>query len=372
MIKYLPYPLFLLALIVGVLACQKETGGDLEGIPYAPEPYEMPELPYFFPPMPIPTDNPLTVEGVALGRFLFYDPILSADSSVACASCHHLDKAFANNLKVAKGIYGQDGIRNVPSLANVGFYSNGLMWDGRIKRLEDVAIHTIIDPVEMDFTVEGVLERLRNHPDYPERFRKAFGISDTKDISGEHIGKATAQFLRTVVTYRSRYDYANWDRGDETQFFTESELRGRIIFTTEPVINPYDPHPGCSHCHNNTALVTTNEFLNNGLDPALQPGDFPDPGHGAVTGRPIDYGRFKAPSLRNVALTAPYMHDGRFQTLEEVLDHYSSGGHHSYNVDVNIMQFPLTQQERLDLIAFLHSMTDTLFLQENAFKNPFE
>lgn len=345
--------------------------GNLEDIPYAPAPYAMPEMPYFFPKMEIPAGNPLTVDGVALGRFLFYDPILSADSTVACASCHRQEKAFSNNLEVAVGIYGRQGTRNVPSLVNVGYNPGRLMWDGRTRSLEEVAVHTIIDPVEMDFTVEGVVKRLQNHPDYPERFRKAFGISDTKEISGELIGKATAQFLRTLVSYQSKYDYANWDRGAETQFYSDSELRGKILFTTEPVINPYDPHPGCSHCHNNTALLTTNEFLNNGLDPADDPGDFPDPGLGAVTNNLIDYGRFKSPTLRNIALTAPYMHDGRFKTLEEVLDHYSSGGHYSYNVDANILAFPLTEQDKLDLIAFLNSMTDTIFLQKNAFGNPF-
>jgi cytochrome c peroxidase len=369
-VKYL-FPLLLLA--AWMTACEKDPveGGDLEDIPYAPQPYAMPEMPYYFPQMTIPADNPLTVDGVALGRFLFYDPILSADSTVACASCHRHDKAFSNNLKVGIGIYGQQTTRNVPSLVNVGFNPGRLMWDGRTKTLEEVALQTIVDPVEMAFTLEGAVERLKNHPDYPVRFRKAFGISDTDEITAEHIGMATAQFLRTLVSYRSKYDFANWDRGAETIFYSDSELRGKILFTTEPVINPYDPHPGCSHCHNNTALVTTNEFLNNGLNPATDPEDFPDPGLGGVTGNFIDYGRFKAPSLRNAALTAPYMHDGRFQTLEEVLNHYSSGGHYSYNMDANILAFPLSEQDKQDLIAFMTSMTDTLFLHENTFGNPF-
>lgn len=369
-VKYL-LPLLLLA--VCIPACEKDPvkGGDLEDITYAPQPYPMPELPYFFPEMAIPADNPLTVDGVALGRFLFYDPILSADSTVACASCHRHNKAFSNNLKTGIGIYGQQTARNVPSLVNVGFNPGRLMWDGRTTSLEVVALHTIVDPIEMAFTLEGVVERLKNHPDYPARFRKAFGISDTDEITAEHIGKATAQFLRTLVSYRSKYDYANWDRGAETIFYSDSELRGKVLFTTEPTGNPFDPHPGCSHCHNNTALVTTNEFLNNGLNPALDPEDFPDPGLGGVTGNVIDYGRFKAPTLRNVALTAPYMHDGRFQTLEQVLNHYSTGGHYSYNMDANILAFTLSEQDKQDLIAFMMSMTDTLFLQENAYGNPF-
>ena len=363
--------LFLLPIIWLLGACNKDPLGDLETIPYAPQAYQMPEMPYFFPEMEIPADNPMTVDGVALGRFLFYDPLLSADSTIACASCHRQETAFSNNLKVAVGIEGREGTRNVPSLANVGFNTKGLLWDGRVKSLEQVALNTIADPLEMDFSVAGVVARLQAHPDYPERFRKAFGIKDTEDISGELLSKAIAQFLRTLVSYNSKYDYANWDRGAETKFFSESELRGKLLFTTEPAINPYDPHPGCSHCHNNTALITTNEFLNNGLDPAMAPGDFTDPGLGGITLRPIDYGRFKAPTLRNVELTAPYMHDGRFQTLEQVLEHYSSGGHFSYNVDVNIIAFPMSEQDKQDLLSFLKSMTDEKFLQENAFGNPF-
>lgn len=371
MIRPLTYAAALLAVFLLSPACERDELDDLSGIPYDPKAYVMPELPYFFPEMPIPADNPMTAEGVALGRYLFYDPILSADSSISCASCHRIDRAFADDQNFSAGIGGQQTMRNAPSLANVGFYQNGLFWDGRVKTLEELALHTIEDPQFMAHSLEELLEAFREHPDYPGRFRKAFGIGSRKEISKELTAKALAQFLRTLVSYRSKYDYGNWDRGPETQFFSESELRGKILYTTEPVIDPSDPHPGCSHCHHNTALLTSNEFLNNGLDPALEPEDFPDPGLGAVTKKNIDYGRFKVPSLRNVDRTAPYMHDGRFQTLEQVLDHYSSGGHSSYNLDVNIMPFPLSEQDKQDLIAFLKSMTDENFFQENSFKNPF-
>jgi cytochrome c peroxidase len=368
------YIVIFFAILVVFAACQKDPvtpQGDLSDIPYAPKPYVMPELPYFFPQMPIPADNPLTVDGVALGRFIFYDPILSADSTISCASCHRQELAFADDKAFSIGIRGQQTLRSAPSLANVGFYLKGLFWDGRVKTLEELSLHPVVDPLEMDNTFEKLIDDLRAHPQYPERFRKAFGIEDRQEISKELMAKALAQFMRTLVSYNAHYDYGNWDRGEETQFFTESQLRGKILFTTEPV-DQTQAHPGCSHCHNNTALLTTNEFLNNGLDPALEPHQFPDPGLGAVTQRPIDYGRFKVPTLRNIELTAPYMHDGRFQTLEEVLDHYSSGGHYSYNLDANIMPFQLSAQDKLDLIAFLKSMTDEKFLQENAFKNPFE
>lgn len=369
--KILSSCLFVLLVAAWFGGCRKDHMGDLEEIPYAPKAYPMPGLPYFFPEMEIPVGNPMTVDGVALGRFLFYDPVLSADRTVSCASCHRHDNAFADNLTLATGIGGEQGTRNVPSLVNAGFNTKGLYWDGRANSIEEVVLLTIGDSLQMGFTVNGAVERLRAHPDYPGRFRKAFGIKDSEEITGDLIGKAVAQFVRTLVSYRSKFDYANWDRGEETVFFSESELRGKILFTTEPVDDPLSPHPGCSHCHYNSALVTANDFFNNGLDPAVDPEDFPDPGRGAITNNPIEYGRFKAPTLRNIALTAPYMHDGRFQTLEEVLQHYSSGGHFSYNIDVNIIAFPMTEQDKADLIAFLESMTDEKFLQENELGNPF-
>ena len=371
MIRSLAYGIPLLLLWQACDPEPKPPSGDLTGIPYTPQAYVFPELPYFFPEMPVPAGNPMTVDGVALGRFLFYDPILSTGNTIACASCHRLDRAFADDKALSLGMGGQQTKRNAPSLANVGFYEKGLFWDGRAKTLEELVLQEMTDPLVMANNFGDLVESLRSHADYPARFRKAFGIAGKSEITEDLAAKALAQFLRTLVSYRAKYDYANWDRGVETDFYSESELRGKIIFTTEPAVDPTQPHPGCSHCHNNTALVTTNEFLNNGLDPALEPEDFPDPGLGGITKKNIDYGRFRVPTLRNVELTAPYMHDGRFQTLEQVLEHYSSGGHYSYNVEAHILPFSLSEQNKEDLIAFLKSMTDQKFLQENSYKNPF-
>ena len=355
---------------VGVACHPKMKIGNLTEIPFAPRPYPLPALPYFFPELPIPADNPITIEGVDLGRYLFYDPILSRDKTIACAMCHQPFTAFTDGLAVSEGIDGRLTARNSMSLVNVGFFTNGLFWDGRVSTLEEQALHPIQDPNEMDNSLEEVETRLRNHPTYPERFRRAFGIQDSEEITIDMVAKALAQFQRTLISATSKFDYANWDRGAETNFFTASELRGQKLFTTEP-IDPDDPHPGCSHCHNATALVTTNEYLNNGLDPAANLNDFADKGRGAIVGSILDNGKFRVPSLRNIELTAPYMHDGRFNTLEEVLEHYSSGGHYADNVDANIQPFPLSDQDKADLIAFMKTMTDTTFLNRKDITNPF-
>jgi cytochrome c peroxidase len=366
----------IIGLLIGITilsggACKKEAPpGDLENIPYEPQAYQMEALPYFFPEVPIPDDNPMTLEGVELGRMLFYDPILSKDSTISCASCHQPSLAFTDGVTLSIGVDGALSKRNAMSLANVAFYGNGLFWDGRVKTLEEQSLHPIEDPVEMATTVPEVLEKLRTSDRYATRFRQAFGINDRSELSADLLAKALAQFERTLISKDAKYDYANWDRGVETKFFTNEELRGKKLFVLEDDLEV--PHPGCTHCHNNTALLTTNEYANNGLDYAESLTDFTDLGLGAVTGQLIDNGKFRVPTLRNIALTAPYMHDGRFKTLEEVIDHYSSGGHFADNVDANILAFPLSEQDKLDLIAFMHTFTDTVFTQNPAFQNPFE
>jgi cytochrome c peroxidase len=354
-------------------SCEKDpipSGVDLTHIPYSPEFFVDESIPYYYPDMVIPPDNPMTEAGIELGRFLFYDPILSRDSTVSCASCHHQELAFTDGVAVSVGIDGRLSKRSAMSLVNVGFYNNGFFWDGRTPGLESQSLHPIEDPLEMDFTLEEVEARLQAHPDYPARFRRAFGISNSSEVTIDLLAKAIAQFERTIVSVNSKFDYANWDRGVETQFFSNSELRGKILFTSEPQ-DQSDAHPACSHCHTGP-LMTTNEYLNNGLTEAFSPSDFPDPGLGAITDKALDYGKFRVPTLRNIELTAPYMHDGRFQTLEEVLDHYRSGGHYSDNVDANIQPFPLTEQEKEDLLAFLRTMTDTILINNPDFSSPFK
>ena len=371
----IPLGLFLVILLL-VLGCEKEPISSPEACPdctdddrieggYAPQDYVF-DLPDWMPQPIIPEDNPTTVDGVALGRRLFYDPILSADSTQSCASCHRQELAFTDGRVFSVGIRGLEGRRNAMSLVNMGYNARGFFWDGRSKTLEEQALIPIEDHLEMDNTWENVEEALRNHPDYPQRFRAAFGIERRSELDRDLVVKAIAQFERTLISYESRYDDIVWERNG---FPTDSEQRGLELFFIED--NQSVEHPGCSHCHFNPHF-TDHSFKNNGIDSVANLEAFSDRGRGEVTNNRYDNGKFRVPSLRNVALTAPYMHDGRFATLEEVLDHYSSGGHGVINEDPNIRPFTLSERDKQDLIAFMHMLTDTSFTQKEAFSNPFE
>ncbi|MCB9284443.1 MAG: cytochrome C peroxidase [Lewinellaceae bacterium] len=342
--------------------------GDLESIAYDPQPYEVP-VPQGFPPLTVPADNPMTVDGVQLGRFLFYDPILSKDSTMSCFSCHLPQGGFTDNLSVSFGVEGLPGKRSAMSLENVAFYNNGLFWDGRAHTLEEQALKPVEDPLELNAPWEIVEARLRRHPDYPAMFRKAFGISDSGEITRDLAAKAIAQFERILVSSgTSKFDrkFLAKEIGID---FSEAEYNGFDMFFD--IEGSPLPDAQCFHCHN-TPLFTTNEYFNNGLQEAATLDDFPDPGRGAITGKKIDNGKMRAPSLRNVMLTAPYMHDGRFATIEEVLDFYNQGIHFADNLDENLLPpLGLTEQMKSDLIAFLKTMTDTTFVQNPAFSNPF-
>ncbi len=359
-IKFLPP--FLLCIII-VFSCENDDN-DLKDIPYNPQPYVL-NLPDIFPQMEVPPDNPLTQEGVQLGRRLFYDPILSADNSMSCSSCHQLQHNFTDGKATSIGIDGIAGNRSAMSLENVGLFYNGIMWDGRFNTLEEQALEPVNNPIELHNDWGNVVEELKADDDYSERFRKAFGIESRDEITKELAAKAIAQFERIIVSSgNSRYD--QFLRGDI--FPTDSEFNGYDMFFD---LSTDTPDAECSHCHNGP-LLTTNEYINNGLTPSSDLLDFPDAGRGAVTEYLFDNGKFRVPSLRNIALTAPYMHDGRFQTLEEVIDHYNSGGHYADNLDPLIYNLGLTEQNKEDLLAFLHSLTDTTYLSNPDLSNPFE
>ena len=344
-------------------SCPETEGRIIEGV-YDPQVYE-PDLPYWLAAnVEVPDDNPLTVAGVELGRYLFYDPILSSDSTLSCASCHKQELAFTDGKAKSIGVLGEAGIRNSMSLANVGLYSNGLFWDGRVETLEEQALLPVEDHLELNTSWELVEEKLRKHEVYPVMFRAAFGINNTKDISRDLAVKAIAQFERTLISGKSRYDRIKWLNED---FFTDEESMGIFLFEVEPL----DEHPGCAHCHP-IELFTDNDYKNNGLDDVSSLEDFPDIGRGAVTARLSDYGKFRVPTLRNIALTAPYMHDGRFETLEEVIDNYQLGGHGVENEDPNLLAFTLNDEEKTALLALLNALTDTSFVNNPAFSNPFE
>ncbi|HNE27830.1 MAG TPA: cytochrome c peroxidase [Saprospiraceae bacterium] len=376
--------LLLLAALLGYTACKPDDPGpsqpgacDLTGIPYNPQTYVIPK-PDSFPAIPIPADNPTTLEGVQLGRMLFYDPILSGDSTQSCSSCHLPAGNFTDNKATSKGIQGLNGRRSAMALLNVAYSTKGFFWDGRAATLEEQVLKPVEDPIEMHNTWVNAMEKLRHHPDYPTYFRQAFGISDCSEMNKEQAGRAMAQFIRTLVSSgQSKYDL--WRKGEVE--FTDEELNGYIMFFDRGRDLGYNlPDAQCFHCHGGETF-TTNSYFNNGLDSVASLDDFIDKGRGEVTGNRYHNGQFRSPGLRNITLSAPYMHDGRFQTLEEVLVQYSDNGFGVENEDPFIRQigFPvgngqysgLTLSQQKDIIAFLHTLTDTVFIHNPLHQNPF-
>lgn len=345
--------------------CEDCVENDLIEATYDPEAYEF-DIPNWMPTPSIPADNPMTVEGIALGRMLFYDPILSSDSTMSCFSCHLQEHSFTDALATSQGVLGMNGKRSSMALVNLVFNGKGFFWDGRAESLEEQALFPIEDHLELNETWTNVEEKLQRHDEYPVLFRKAFGIDRKSEITKDLVVKAIAQFERTMISADSRYDQVVWLNNG---WFTDAEERGRQLFFFEE--SQSLDHPGCSHCHFDP-LFTDNNYKNNGLDDVGSLEDFPDLGLGGVNNNLYDNGKFRVPGLRNIALTAPYMHDGRFQSLEDVLEHYSSGGHGVENEDVNIRPFPLNDQQKADLIAFLNTLTDTTFINNQAFSNPFK
>ena len=324
--------LALAVLAFGAGGCGADDGSPL----HSPVPLEV-RLPRSFPPMYVPVDNPTTYEGVALGRQLYYDRRLSPDGSRACADCHLQKQAFSSTLV--------PGVLPHINLA----WSWNFLWDGKFEgTLEEAMIMEVEEFFETD------VERLRE-PDLEEMFLAAFGSAE---ITTKRAGYAIAQFQRTLVSRNSRFDA--YVAGDEAAL-SESEFRGMALF--------YSERGECFHCHA-TSLFTDNRFHNIGLD-----ADVAGTGRGAVTGRASDDGLFKTPTLRNVEMTAPYMHDDRFATLEEVIDFYSEGVVYSDTIDSLIPNVTggglrLSAQERLDLVAFLRALTDPTFLSDPELARP--
>ncbi|MFT4750381.1 MAG: cytochrome c peroxidase [Neolewinella sp.] len=325
------------------------------------------EVPDYMPRPILDESNPMTVEGIALGRRLFYDRIMGRDSSFACVDCHQQDKAFTDGRALAVGVRGEESPRSAMSIVNLAFNANGFNWDGSSEQLWEQAIHPVENMLEMDEDWERVLERLRLHNDYPGRFRAAFGINNTEQITREMTVKAIAQFERTIISADSHFDRFFYQN---TEFLTEEEQLGAdsLFFVENVPVGVL--HPGCGHCHNKPSFGD-NKFKNNGLDDVASLDDFIDKGRGRVTGSRFDNGKFRTPTLRNIALTAPYMHDGRFNTLEEVLNQYESGGHGVENEDPNITGFSLNEREKSAMLAFLHSLTDETLLTDERYSNPF-
>ncbi len=336
-----------LALALAVYSCKKEPGND------GPTPYKL-AIPSGLPAMAIPDSNPLTEEGIELGRRLFYDPILSGNNTMSCGSCHKQQFAFTDsNLSLSIGIDGLPGTRNTMSLANLG-YQKKFFWDGGAADLESQVIDPIQNPLEMHETLPRVIGKLNADPEYPALFEKVFGKGP---ITTPMVMKALAQFERTLISGNSRYD--QYKRGQAG--LTEQEQRGMALFEAED-------KGDCVHCHSLGSTFSDFEFRNTGLDSIPV-----DPGRYRITLLGTDSGRFKTPSLRNVAVTAPYMHDGRFRTLEECIDHYNTNFHYTKYLDGNIVRLQkgrLSAQDKADLVAFLQTLTDHEFLTNPKFGPP--
>ncbi len=365
-----------LGIIVATTACRdddEETTGSkrvvCESVPDAGTPYEL-EVPYFFPQPSLPADNPLTEEGIELGRHLFWDKTLSRNNTVSCGSCHSPETAFSDDAPKSIGLYGETTRRNSMPLMNMA-WNTSFFWDGRAATLEEQILEPVTHPVEMDLTWAEAVERIESDSAYQEMFTQAFG---TPCVDSLRMSFAMAQFIRTMISARSRFDLAY--RYGQAQL-TPSEQRGLELFLAEggdPNIYPGGQNGGdCFHCHGGALVQFTDHlFRNNGLDSII--GE--DRGREEVSGVIYDRGRFRTPTLRNIALTAPYMHDGRFATLHEVLEHYNSGGHESATVDP-LMKFTgeglgLSPLDIDDLVNFLESLSDYEFIENENFQDPNE
>lgn len=285
----------------------------------------------------VPVDNQPTKNRIELGKMLFFDPILSRDSSVSCASCHQPDKFFADNLRVSVGIDGRTGIRNAPSLLNVA-YQPSMFWDGGNPNLEQQVLGPIDNHDEFDFDVNLIVKKIKKHSVYPDLFRQAYN----QEPSVYSLTRAIACFERTLLKAGSKYD--DYTQNGNLNALNASEIRGMNLFFSE--------EGECFHCHQG-ALFTDYSFRNNGL--YIQ---YADSGRARITQELSDIGKFKVPSLRNVEMTAPYMHDGSISSLEAVIEHYSSGGKRHPNKSPIIQPLNLTVQQKEDLLNFLKSLTD--------------
>lgn len=327
---------------------------------YTPIPYSL-EIPVLFAdkliaPI-IPADNPLTQEGVALGKKLFFDTILSGDETQSCASCHDPKKSFTDQQRLSNGVNDNLGTRNAMPLFNLAWnFDERFAWDGKEFSLEKQALEPVSNPIEMHGNWENITKKLQNNLEYKDLFLRAFG---TSIIDSTLVTKAIAQFERTLISGNSKFD--KYLRGEIN--LTPEEQNGFDVFMDES-------KGDCFHCHgsDNNPIWSDNKFHNNGLDNV-----FVDLGLGKITGDPKDNGKFKSPSIRNLAFTAPYMHDGRFATLEEVINHYSEGLKRSPTIDPLMKKVDeggvhLSTQDKSNLKAFLQTLSDYDFINNPTFQ----
>jgi len=358
--KKLTTVLFVMAVIIS--ACNQDS--DIDSVVYDDTPYNLNYGP--FPPPSASTATMLTAQKIALGRMLFYEKKLSSNLTQACADCHRQEHAFTDTARFSVGAEGDLGGRQAMAIFNMAWHSNGFFWDGRSTQLHNQATQPIQNPIEMNETISSVIAKLSANQIYKDQFIRAFG-DDV--ITEARLGEAMEQFMFTFISNDSKYDR----HLAGTATLTASEERGRQLFFAE--YNEFFPNESgadCAHCHSGITFEN-DQYMNNGLDAEA---NFDDLGRFVVTNNPPDRARFKVTSLRNIEMTPPYMHDGRFQTLEEVVEHYNTGIEQSSTLDpalnaTTATGLMLDTQEKADLVAFLKTLTDETYLNNQAFTSPF-
>jgi cytochrome c peroxidase len=314
-----------------------------------------------------PEDNPITNAGAGLGRVLFYDENLSTNGTIACGTCHKAELGFSDDLRLSVGFDGGETDRHSMGLTNARFYAPGMFfWDQRADTLEEQVLMPFLDEVEMGMTLETLVAAVEGQEFYAELFEGAFGDSE---VTSERISLALAQFVRSLVSYGSPYDEGRAQVSSaivDFPSFTDEENLGKEIFMNTPM----GPNgAGCAVCHQGETMSAA-AANNNGLDADSNT----DAGYGDITGSSGDMGTFKVPSLRNIAVRGGFMHDGRFATLREVVDHYADSveAHPNLGMPLNMHDIDLTEEHREALVAFLVTLTDEGMLSDPKFANPFE
>lgn len=302
-----------------------------------------------------PLNYPVTQQGFELGKKLFFDPVISINNSVSCASCHKPELAFTDGLALSdKGVSGNLLSRHTPSIVNTAWMSD-LFWDGGAKDIESLVLGPIEHPDEMGQNINDLVTKLQQIPEYQELFSEAF---PDYGIKTQTIMQALGQFQNGLISANSKYD--RYIRGETGGYFSEQEMAG---------LNLFEIH--CSSCHSSD-LFTDNAFHNNGIDSSFEDQSNLEIklGRYRITKDPEDLGKFKTPTLRNIAVTGPYMHDGRFNSLEEVVEHYSENIKISETLDHNLYQpLKLSRKEKEDLVSFLLTLTDEVFLTNPSYRN---
>lgn len=322
-----------------LFSCQKEQS-------LQPEENSIIEIPEGFPDMPFPEDNQFSKARWELGKKLFYEPLLSVDGSISCASCHKANLAFADDKAFSPGVENRSGVRNAPSLANIGYHPYFLR-EGSVPTLEMQVLVPVQEENEFDHDMLLIAELLGKREDYQNMAQEAYA----REVDPFVITRALATFQRSLISGNSRYDQFYYQ--GKSSALSESQKRGMTLF--------YSKNTNCFKCHGGLNF-TDYSFQNNGLDTV-----YADPGRMRFTGLPEDESRFKVPSLRNVELTGPYMHNGQYTTLMDVVEHYNSGGENHPNKSELVKPLGLSQQEKEDLVAFLKSLTDESFVSSSRF-----